>query len=89
MHEEVEVHGRADCVCAASGRGRLASRRGVPEDGRVKAPYYRWKQSYGGLGPLDVRKMRQLKEENQKLERFVADLSLDKAMLQEVLAKNV
>lgn len=53
------------------------------------ARHYRWKQLYGGLGPSELRKMRQLEEENQKLKRLVADLSLDKAMLQEVLAKKV
>jgi len=55
--------------------------------GISEATYYRWKQLYGGLGPSELRKMRQLEEENQKLKRLVADLSLDKAMLQEVLAK--
>ncbi len=55
--------------------------------GVSEATYYRWKQLYGGLGPSELRKMRQLEEENQKLKRLVADLSLDKAMLQEVLAK--
>lgn len=55
--------------------------------GLSEATYYRWKQLYGGLGPSDLRKMRQLEEENQKLKRLVADLSLDKAMLQEVPAK--
>ena len=53
--------------------------------GVSEATYYRWKQLYGGLGPSELRKMRQLEEEN--LKRLVADLSLDKAMLQEVLAK--
>jgi putative transposase len=57
--------------------------------GISEATYYRWKQLYGGLGPSELRKMRQLEEENQKLKRLVADLSLDKAMLQEVLAKKV
>ena len=57
--------------------------------GISEATYYRWKQLYGGLGPSELRKMRQLEEENQKLKRFVADLSLDKAMLQEVLAQKV
>lgn len=57
--------------------------------GVSEATYYRWKQLYGGLGPSELRKMRQLEEENQKLKRLVADLSLDKAMLQEVLAKKV
>jgi len=55
--------------------------------GLSEATYYRWKQLYGGLGPSELRKMRQLEEENQKLKRLVADLSLDKAMLQEVLTK--
>lgn len=53
-------------------------KRGISE-----ATYDRWKQLYGGLGPSALRKMRQLEEENQRLKRLVADLSLDKAMLQE------
>lgn len=57
--------------------------------GVSEATYFRWKQKYGGLGPSELRKLRQLEEENQKLKRLVADLSLDKAMLQEVLAKKV
>jgi len=89
LHEEVEVHGRADRVCAAPGRGWYAGRRGVSEDGCSEATCYRWKQLYGGMGPSELRKMRHLEEENQKLKRLVADLSLDKAMLQEVLAKKV
>ena len=55
--------------------------------GVSEATYYRWKQLYGGPEPSELRKMRHLEEENQKLKRLVADLSLDKAMLQEVLAK--
>lgn len=55
--------------------------------GVSEATYYRWKQLYGGLGPSELRKMRQLEEENQKLKRLVADLSLVNAMLQDVLAK--
>jgi putative transposase len=57
--------------------------------GISEATFYRWKQKYGGLGPSELRKLRQLEEENLKLKRLVADLSLDKAMLQEVLAKKV
>ncbi len=55
--------------------------------GISEATFYRWKQIYGGMGQSELRKMRQLEEENHKLRRLVADLSLDKAMLQEVLAK--
>ncbi len=57
--------------------------------GVAEATYFRWKQKYGGLGPSELRKLRQLEEENQKLKRLVADLSLDKAMSQEVLSKKV
>jgi len=64
--------------------GEVCRKMGISE-----ATFYRWKQQYGGLGPSDLRKLRQLEEENQKLKKLVADLSLDKAMLQEVLAKKV
>jgi putative transposase len=51
--------------------------------------FYKWRQKYGGLGPLELRKLKQLVEENSKLKRIVADLSLDKAMLQDVLSKKL
>ena len=53
------------------------------------ATFYKWRQKYGGLGPTELRKLKQLEEENSKLKRLVADLSLDKAMLQEVLSKKL
>jgi len=48
--------------------------------------FYRWKKKYAGLGVAEVRRLKQL-EENQKLKQLVADLSLDKKMLQDVLSK--
>lgn len=42
---------------------------------------YKWRQKYGGMGTAELRKLGQLEEENSKLKRLVADLSLDKAML--------
>ena len=54
--------------------------------GVSEATFFRWKQKFGGLGPSELRKLRQLEEENTKLKKLVADLSLDKAMLPEVLA---
>ena len=53
------------------------------------ATFYKWLQNYGGLGPSELRKLKQLEEENSKLKRIVADLSLDKAMLQDVLSKKI
>jgi putative transposase len=49
--------------------------------------FYRWKKQYGGLGVAEVRKMKQLEEENRRLKGLVADLSLDRAMLQDVVRK--
>jgi putative transposase len=57
--------------------------------GISEATFYNWKKKYGGVGPSELRRMRQLEEENMKLKRLVADLSLDKAMLQDVLSKKL
>lgn len=53
------------------------------------ATFYNWRKKYSGLGPSELRRLKQLEEENGKLKRLVADLSLDKAMLQDVLAKKL
>ena len=57
--------------------------------GSSDATFYNWKKKYGGLGASELRRLRQLEEENTKLKKLVADLSLDKIMLQEVLAKKL
>ena len=49
--------------------------------------FYRWKRKYAGMGITELRKLRSLEQENRELKRLVADLSLDKHMLQEVLSK--
>ena len=49
--------------------------------------YYRWRKKYGGLMPSEMRRLKQLEEENSKLKRLVADLTLDKTMLQDALRK--
>lgn len=51
------------------------------------ATFYKWKKKYSGLGPSELRRLKQLEEENAKLKRLVADLSLDKVMLQDVLKR--
>lgn len=53
------------------------------------ATSYNWRKRYGRLMPSEIKRLRQLEEENAKLKRIVADLSLDKAMLQDVLAKKL
>jgi putative transposase len=55
--------------------------------GISQATFYVWKKRDAGVGPSELRRLRQLEEENRKLKQIVADLSLDKAMLQAVVAK--
>ena len=55
--------------------------------GIAQATFYRWKTKFGGLLPAEVKRLRQLEEENKRLKSLVADLSLDKKMLQDVLSK--
>jgi len=57
--------------------------------GISEATFYVWKKKYSGIGPSELRRLRQLEEENRKLKQIVADLSLDKAMLQAVVAKEI
>ena len=51
--------------------------------------FYRWKKKYGGLGVAELRRLKMLEEENRKLEQLVADLSLDKVMLQDALQRKL
>ena len=51
--------------------------------------FYLWKRKYPGLGLSELRELRQLREENGKLKRLVADLSLDRHILQEIVAKKL
>jgi putative transposase len=57
--------------------------------GISEATFYNWKKKYGGLGLSELRRLRQLEEENFKLKQIVADLTLDKQMLQDVLRKKL
>ncbi len=55
--------------------------------GISEATFYNWKKKFGGMGVTELRRLKQLEEENQRLKHLVADLSLDKEMLQEVIKK--
>lgn len=57
--------------------------------GISEATFYNWKKKYGGLGVSELRRLKQLEEENRQLKKLVADLSLDKQMLQDVLSKKL
>ncbi len=51
--------------------------------------YYRWRSKYGGLMPSEMKRLKQLEEENVRLKRLVANLSLDKEMLQDVIKRKL
>lgn len=57
--------------------------------GISEATFYNWKKKYGGLSINELRRLKQLEDENARLKKIVADLSLDKEMLQDVLKKNL
>lgn len=61
----------------------------VRKMGITEQTYYRWKKKFAGMGVAEVRRLKQLEEENRKLKQLVADLSLDKKMLQDVVQGKV
>lgn len=64
--------------------GEVCRKMGVSEQ-----TFYRWKRKYAGMGVAELRRLKQLEEENRRLKQLVADLALDKVMLQDVLRKKL
>jgi putative transposase len=64
--------------------GEVCRKLGVTEQ-----TFYRWKRKFAGLGVAELRRLRQVEEENRRLKQLVADLTLDKHMLQEVIQKKL
>jgi putative transposase len=64
--------------------GNVSRQAGISE-----ATFYNWRHRYGGLAPSEMKRLRQLEEENGELKKLVADLSLDKAMLQDVIRRKI
>ena len=57
--------------------------------GISQATYFNWKKKYAGLMPSEMRRLRELEDENNRLKRIVADLSLDKEMLQDIVKRKL
>ena len=57
--------------------------------GVTDVTFYRWKKLYANLGVAEIRRLKELEEENSRLKRIVADLPLDKQMLQDVLSQKL
>lgn len=72
---QVEAGARVEQVCRKTGIS--------------EATYYLWKRQYSGVGVSELRELRQLREENGRLKRLVADLSMDRQILQEIVSKKL
>jgi putative transposase len=86
LNGEKALHRGADRVCLASAGGGDGC--GVADAEAGEQTFYRWKKTFAGVGATELRRLKQLEEENRKLKQLVADLSLDKKMLQDVLSKH-
>jgi putative transposase len=85
-HEAIEVHESVAFILRQAEEGtavgEVCRKAGISE-----ATFYNWRKKYAGLMPSEMKRLRQLEEENGKLKKIVADLSLDKAMLQDVIRR--
>jgi putative transposase len=86
--EEGSYGGADRCGAAAGAAGEkvadICRKVGISE-----GTYYAWKKQFAGLGITELRELRQLREENGRLKRLVADLSLDRQILQEIVSKKL
>ena len=86
-HKPEEIVAKLRQVDVLTGQGTSVAE-AVRAIGVTEVTYYRWRQEYGGLKSDQVRRMKELERENQRLRQAVADLTLDKLILQEAARGN-
>jgi putative transposase len=86
--EPEQAHRGADHCCAEAGRAGRTAEDVAREQGVSKHTIYAWKGKYGGMEVSEAEEVKHLRDENARLKKLVADLSLDKDMLQSVIRKN-
>ena len=89
FHEGIEVYRSLIAFVLKQAEDKAPIAEVCRKAGISEATFYNWRKKYAGLMPSEMRRLRQLEDENAKLKRIVADLSLDKAMLQDVLSKKL
>ena len=89
FHEEIEVHGGTDRLHSEAAEDGTPVAEVCRKAGISDATFYTWRKKYAGLMPSEMKRLKQLEEENGRLKKLVADLSLDKAMLQDVLKRKL
>jgi len=85
--DEEELHTRADAAHSAAAESGRRVAEVCRKLGITEQTFYKWKRRVAGMGIAELTRLRQLEDENKKLKALVADLTLDKHMLQEVLRK--
>jgi putative transposase len=86
-HKPEEIVAKLRQVDVLTGQGTSVAE-AIRAIGVTEVSYYRWRQEYGGLKSDQVRRMKELERENQRLRQAVADLTLDKLILQEAARGN-
>ena len=87
--EGIQVHGRAEDVYFETGSRWAPGGGYLPQAGISQATYFNWKKRYEGLLRDEMRRLKQLEDENGKLKKLVAELSLDREMLQDVIRRKL
>lgn len=89
---EEALHTRTDCERTSAGGSVVANGKATDqacrEAGIVEQTYYRWRKEYGGLKVDQAKRLKELEQENSKLKRLVAELSLDKQVLEDLARGN-
>jgi putative transposase len=89
-HEGIEVHGRArQAFVIKQGEEGTPVAEVCRKAGISQATYFNWKKKYAGLLPSEMRRLRELEDENGRLKKIVADLTLDREMLQDVIKRKL
>ena len=86
---KASIFGRAEGVHPEAGGGRRAGGEVCRKAGISQATYFNWRKKYAGLMPSEMRRLKQLEDENAQLKKLVADLALDKEMLQDVIRRKL
>lgn len=85
--EEESFHGGSGCRALRQAESGTPVAEIIHKQGISEQTFYRWKKKYAGMGVAELRRLRQIEDENRRLKRLVADLTLDKQMLQDALSK--
>ena len=89
-HESIEVHGRArQAFIIKQGEEGKTVAEICRKAGIGQATYFNWKKKYAGLMLSEMKRLRELEDENARLKRIVADLTLDREMLQDVIKRKL